>query len=181
MKLSTWMFVLLVVLVGAVMVSGCGPADQIKGNTHFARFYNDEGKLVAEYGRNGSDDSLAGFTFEGGADRKLEIKKSTSTDQVAGWQAQGYQQWQQSQQFSMAILGEVIGAALGKDVSVPAIGGTGTMTNMYRTRSDSKGDSTNLSLLTSEGLTDEERLVLLKALTKSGKKEKSATTQPAGQ
>ena len=25
MKLSTWMFVLLVVLVGAVMVSGCGP------------------------------------------------------------------------------------------------------------------------------------------------------------
>ena len=80
--------ILMVVLVVS-MFAGCGPADQIKGNTHFARFYNDEGKLVAEYGRNGSDDSLAGFTFEGGADRKLEIKKSTSTDQVAGWQAQG--------------------------------------------------------------------------------------------
>lgn len=171
------LLVLFLALSGiALALGGCGPADQIKGATYVVEFYGQDGKPTARYQRNGADDKTTGFSFEAGDGRKLEIKRAESTDQIGGYQAQGYQQWQETQQFSMMMMAQMIGALTGKNVDIPAFT-PGGFQNMTRSTTATAKDNT-LDLLTSDGLTDDERLILIKVLTK--KKSKASTSQPAG-
>jgi len=164
----------------AAMFAGCGPGDQITGNNYDVRFYGENGNLTASYHRNGSDDKTLGFEFSAGADKKLSIKKSEATDQLAGFQAQGYEQWQASQQYMMAGMFQLIGAALGKDIAMPPIS-TGGTANMYRTATPTAAraaaEATLPTLLLDPDLTDAERLAIISAFAKTAKKK--PTTQPA--
>jgi hypothetical protein len=144
-------------------------------------FFNADGKPAARYSRNGADVNTTGFEFNVGTNA-LKVKKESVTDQTAGFQAQGYEQWQASQQYMMAGMFQLIGAALGKEITMPPIN-TGGTANMYRTAAASAAaktaavEATLPALLLDPDLTDAERLAIISAFAKA--KKKSPATQPA--
>jgi hypothetical protein len=169
--------VALLALVGLFVVATLGGCiSDITGAKHEVSFCDPAtGKLIGTWKHNGDSAKMKGVTLHIDKDKYFRVGSMDTTDEIGSYQTQAFIKQQDT---ANAMWGAAMNAVLSVTGHAPIPIATTPSVFIPNASTTSSGGLDLQALLTSEGLTDEERLVLLKVLMPKARS-KRATTEPA--